>query len=511
MLSTGFRQTCLFEPVLESSDMNLPVPFRNRMVQHLGTESQAFFDALALTPPTSIRIHPGKFDHSLQLHPILWTRYGYYIKDRPVFTLDPLLHAGCYYVQEASSMLLESVMSRLKFTDSKPPVVLDLCAAPGGKSTHLLSLLPRDAVFVSNEVIRSRVTILAENLAKWSSENVIISCSDSASFGRMSETFDMILVDAPCSGEGLFRKDPEAISQWSPEILGLNAQRQRRILRDVLPSLRTGGYLVYCTCTFNPAENLDVVNWLVMECGFESIPIHVEQNWGFVQQHAQDCTGLQAYPHKVTGEGFFISLLQKTSDFPIDHVSSKPAKSRPRKQRSRGSQERGGLQLNKQELDRFCRVSSSDCHQMTESLQVETAPRSVLTRGHEIFFVNESAADFLLRSQTALNVISCGIHLGKLTRQGFVPHHELALSRLLRSGSMPIVEVDQKAALNYLRREAVEFNSQEGLSLVTYSGCPLGLVKRMGSRVNNWYPQAWRIRMKLPDATAWSILDEVKK
>ena len=200
----------------------------------LGGEYDAFRAALDQDPQVSIRINTRKLSAPTKGAEVPWCATGQYLDKRPSFTLDPLLHAGCYYVQEASSMFVEQVYRQ--FIDTEAPVVLDLCAAPGGKSTHLASLLDGKGWLVSNEVMRNRVNILRENIIKWGAPNVTVTNNDPADFGKLTGLFDLILVDAPCSGEGMFRKDEQAVEEWSPENVRFCAERQRRILADIFPA-----------------------------------------------------------------------------------------------------------------------------------------------------------------------------------------------------------------------------------------------------------------------------------
>jgi len=236
------------------TQIQFPPAFEQRMRPHLDKSWEEFEQAHQQFPPVSIRFNPKKAHSPIDLTIIPWTSHGYYLGERPSFTLDPLFHAGSYYVQEASSMFLEQAF--LQAVDRTKPInVLDLCAAPGGKSTHLLSLMNKESLLVTNEVIRSRASTLAENIQKWGYDNVAVTNNDPQDFKRLSGFFDVIVVDAPCSGEGLFRKDPGAMGQWSTDNVALCARRQQRILNDVWPALKEGGILIYSTCTYNELEN----------------------------------------------------------------------------------------------------------------------------------------------------------------------------------------------------------------------------------------------------------------
>lgn len=278
--------------------MQLPEAFITRTKALLGNEWNAFEQALNQERPISIRLNPQKskeisFDFEVE-SPVPWASNAYYLSSRPVFTLDPLFHAGCYYVQEASSMFPEHFIKNYIHESVK---VLDLCAAPGGKSTHLSATLPEGSLLVSNEVIRSRVNILSENLIKWGNPNTIVTNNDPKDIGKLKAYFDVIVCDLPCSGEGMFRKDPVAVSEWSVNNVKRCAERQRQIINDVFPALKPGGILIYSTCTYNREENEDNIDWICKTFETELL----EEPRRFM-------------PHKIKGEGFFIAGLRKTGE-----------------------------------------------------------------------------------------------------------------------------------------------------------------------------------------------------
>lgn len=280
--------------------MNLPEAFVNRTKNLLGNEYQELVKALELVPPTSIRAN-NKIDYQPSEEHVTWCESGFYLNERPLFTADPLFHAGVYYVQEASSMFLVQAIKQ-HFPEAQ--TVLDLCAAPGGKSTLLSQTLPESSLLVSNEIIRSRAYILAENLIKWGNPNVVVTNNDPKDFDTLSGFFDAIVIDAPCSGEGMFRKDAGAIEEWSEYNVKLCAERQRQIVSSVWDALKTDGILVYSTCTFNREENEENVRWICEELGADLLNIDLHGN--------EDITvsdfGYRFYPHKTKGEGFFMSV-----------------------------------------------------------------------------------------------------------------------------------------------------------------------------------------------------------
>src|SRR5436190_6299562 len=252
---------------------------------------------------TSIRINPSKdFEFRIsnfETVPVPWCQYGYYLKERPSFTFDPLFHAGCYYVQEASSMFLEQALQQT-IDLSKAVTILDLSAAPGGKSTHIQSLISKDSLLVSNEVIRSRANILRDNVIKWGSNNVAVTSNDPKSFVRLRNYFDAVVVDATCSGSGLFRRDEQAIDQWSENNVQLCSQRQQRILADVWPALKKDGILIYSTCSYSNEENESILDWMMNEFGVESCELIVDEKWNIDKvRSAMGAVGYRFWPYKM--------------------------------------------------------------------------------------------------------------------------------------------------------------------------------------------------------------------
>jgi len=278
--------------------MQLPEAFITRTKALLGDEWDAFEQALNQERPVSIRLNPQKFNETLLdfevESPVPWASNAYYLSSRPVFTLYPLFHAGCYYVQEASSMFPEHFIKNYVHESVK---VLDLCAAPGGKSTQLSATLPEGSLLVANEVIRSRVNILSENLIKWGNPNTIVTNNDTKDIGKLKAFFDVIVCDLPCSGEGMFRKDPVAVSEWSVNNVKRCAERQRQIINDIFPALKPGGILIYSTCTYNREENEDNIDWICKTFETELL----EEPRRFM-------------PHKTRGEGFFIAGFRKAGE-----------------------------------------------------------------------------------------------------------------------------------------------------------------------------------------------------
>ena len=413
----------------------------------------------------SIRLNPFKGLAGPEGTPVPWSPYGRILADRPVFTLDPLFHAGCYYVQDSSAMfvghLFRKLLSaslpgsqplktsgcagplplpseagpsllrsrgRLRFSEataaSAPQIrVLDLCAAPGGKTTDLAASLRERYgdrfLLVANEVMKARVKILDDNVARWGDPNVMVTSADPAAFARMGGYFDIIVADVPCSGEGMFRKDPRAREEWSPAVVDLCASRQRRILADVWPALREGGWLLYSTCTYEAAENDDNLAWAAAELGGEILEPEAE-----FEEY-----GVRRTPHGhlleagvVPGEGQWAGALRKT------------------------------------------------------------APQTVTT-----------GAD-----PAILRPLRQGLRKGETKGRDFVPDADYALSILFDRNEYNCVDVDRQTALRFLHRDALTLpQAAPGYNAVTYQGHPLGFVKNIGSRCNNLLPKDRRILMNV--------------
>ena len=285
-----------------------PSEFINGLRESLGPERAGrILAALQQEPEVSVRVNPFKLtltamrEHfgALAGDPVPWAPdEAFYLRERPSFTLDPLFHAGAYYVQEASSMYAGVLFERaLEGLGRRTGLrVLDLCAAPGGKTTQLLSHLDETSLLVANEVVPARATVLAENVARWGCSNVAVSQSDPSAFGALRGWFDVVVTDVPCSGEGMFRKDERAVAEWSLDAVRLCAARQRRIVGDVWPALAPGGWLIYSTCTFNRQEDEDNVDWICRELGGTCLEMR------------------HFYPGEDRGEGFFAALIHKLGD-----------------------------------------------------------------------------------------------------------------------------------------------------------------------------------------------------
>ncbi|MDR1632778.1 MAG: RsmB/NOP family class I SAM-dependent RNA methyltransferase [Dysgonamonadaceae bacterium] len=436
--------------------MQLPEAFISQTKTLLGKEWDAFEQSLHQERPTSVRLNPQKTDNDFLRQtvfevesPVAWASNAYYLRSRPVFTLDPLFHAGCYYVQEASSMFLEHF---IKSYVRKPVIALDLCAAPGGKSTHLSAILPEGSLLVANEAIRSRANILSENLIKWGNPQTVVTNNYPANIGRLEAFFDVIVCDLPCSGEGMFRKDPGAITEWSVRNVKLCAERQRQIISDIFPALKPGGILIYSTCTYNREENEDNIDRICREFEAELL----EEPRRFM-------------PHKTKGEGFFIAALRKGNEMECSSVIA----------------------------DLTHNPKTIGNHPFFQWLS-KPGDYAFFSENNTFFAfpVNHYKAYLFLKK--SLRIVSTGVILGKIKGKDLIPNHALAMSTALSEKAFPRWDLDRETALKYLRKEALQNIPAEippGFVIVAYHNQPLGFIKNIGTRANNLYPQEWRIRI----------------
>jgi NOL1/NOP2/sun family putative RNA methylase len=443
--------------------MTLPELFVERTKKILGNDFSLFEKALNENAPTSVRVN-NKMEYIPVGEKVKWCNQAYYLDERPLFTADPLFHAGVYYVQEASSMFLHQAIKQ-HFANAE--TVLDLCAAPGGKSTLLTQTLPENSLLISNEIVRSRAYILAENLIKWGNHNVIVTNNEARDFANLPGFFDAVIIDAPCSGEGMFRKDAGAIEEWSLQNVNMCAQRQRNILADVWDALKTDGILVYSTCTFNTEENEENVHWICEELGAEILKIDLGDNTNITESDA----GYRFYPHKTRGEGFFLSVLRKKTQ-PERKLKYKTDKNKPQKPISKNSIL--PITLNKEE-------------------KWEIVPLNNLLYAYP----KQRQNDYLL-IVNQLRCIHSGILLGEIKGSDFIPSTCSALSKELNKEALKTVELNYETAISFLKKEAIQLpDTTRGFILVCYKGQALGWVKNVGNRCNNLYPTEWRIRMNI--------------
>jgi 16S rRNA C967 or C1407 C5-methylase (RsmB/RsmF family)/NOL1/NOP2/fmu family ribosome biogenesis protein len=449
--------------------MILPQTLLKQLEPIKGFDQQAFLLAHDTAAPVSVRLHTIKGKDLYGSNEIVpWCSDGRYLAERPVFTLDPLFHAGAYYVQEASSMFLHHVLKHI-LQDRTGLRVLDLCAAPGGKSTLIASLLSADSLLVCNEVIRTRAAILEENIARWGYMNTWVTGNDPREFSKLTGYFDVIVVDAPCSGSGLWRRDHNALNEWSDANVQLCGERQQRILADVWPSLKEDGILIYATCSYSPQEDEEILAWLKNTYSVETVRVPISAEWGIVQVEADGLCGYRFFPGQLKGEGLFMAALRKKED-------ARPAK--PPKARSLHDK-------------KIAQQAAFLLHDL-EALYIPSGHNeySAIHPAHE--------QDVLILSQ-CLYLRRVGLPLGGPSAKEWMPAHDVALA-IDGATQLPSIEVDRQQALTYLKREDMGLaDIPKGLLMVRYNGLGLGWVKALGNRMNNYLPKHWRIRMELPD------------
>ena len=421
--------------------MQLPKEFEEYTRSLMGEELYSkLISGLAATPPVSIRLNPFKVAkdayledeeqlNGLQLTPVPWAKDGYLLSERPSFTLDPLFHAGAYYVQEASSMFLDFIIRQLI---KEPVTMLDLCAAPGGKTTCAMAALPEGSILYSNEPIRTRANILAENVMKFGHPDIIVTNNYAKDYAKAKKTFDVILTDVPCSGEGMFRKDPNAINEWSTSNVDSCWKIQRSIVEDIWQCLKPGGILIYSTCTFNAHEDEENVQWIIDNLGADPIALEgVKEEWNITGALKGNLPVYRFIPGKTKGEGLFMAVMRKKGE------------------------------------------------------PTQGSTPTILKKERKISM-----------KEKGLKVITHGINPPTQKGKKTIPDISLALSINQKENDYPHVDVDRQTAINYLRREAITLpaDTPRGIVTITYKGLGLGFANNIGNRANNLYPQEWRIK-----------------
>jgi len=388
-----------------------------------------------------------------------WCGQGFYLADRPTFTFDPGWHAGRYYVQDASSMFIAHVIKSLIH---QPVRYLDLCAAPGGKTTAAMQALPCGSLVVANEIVPPRARVLADNVIRWGSPRCVVASNAPAQVGKLNGFFDVIAADVPCSGEGMMRKDDEAVAQWTPALVEQCAQRQREILADVWQALRPGGLLIYSTCTYNRQENEEIADFIIRELGATSLEVPVEPSWNIHPAIGSDCHGYRFMPHRVDGEGLFMAAFRKDGDSPRQDIRMKAKNTKKADDIGRNWLSRPDEYVIDQQGDLYI-VVPLDIHREVAALRA------------------------------TLNVLHAGVELATVMGRKTVPHHALAMSSARSGDAFPVCEVDYATALRYLRGESITVDAPRGYVLIAHEGAVLGFANNLGNRANNLYPKSQRI------------------
>ena len=456
--------------------MQLPEKFVLRMAEELGVdEGRKLCDALLTEPSTSVRMNPFKLSEcEYEAKPIGWSDGGYTLVSRPSFTLDPKFHAGAYYVQEASSQFAGYVMEQAMGGKEacRGRKILDMCAAPGGKSTHYASLVGREGLVVANEINRSRCAVLADNARKWGIGNMIITCNDSSRYVAVERWFDAVAVDAPCSGEGMFRKLDEAVEQWSEANVEMCAERQWEIVQNAFEALSEGGVLLYSTCTFNRSEDEGVVERLLEAYGeeLESAPkIEVQSAWGVKCGEVGCFQTFRFFPHNLSGEGMFMAVAKR--------------KGEPSAKRKLPKSKRQLLQA----------VDRKSCDELSKWVSSESEMRYFVA-GETIYGCRKEYYEVIDALSGVLSVVYSGVAMGQIFKGKLKPDPALAFYVDLNQEAVASRDLNREDALSFLRKQDISAQLfEDGINLVRYEGLPLGFVKRVGARVNNMYPNSLRI------------------
>lgn len=452
--------------------MILPQPLLQDLRTVPGFDEASFINAHTIGALTSVRMHPIKgAGINIPGEKIPWCSNGIYLAERPVFTLDPAFHGGGYYVQEASSMFLEHIYKQV-VPQTEGLRILDLCAAPGGKTTLLASLLTKDSLLISNEVIRSRASILEENALRWGYTNNWVTCNDPRDFTQLSGYFDVIVIDAPCSGSGLFRKDRKALEDWTEANVDLCSARQQRILADIWPSLKEGGIIIYATCSFSPQEDEEILDWIGDEYEAESVSVPISSDWGITATESpkRKMQGYRFFPGKTKGEGFFIAAIRK-------------------------KEYTGSLRFQRSKPQNMSKIKAQAGYLLSDDTVQFIQP------GKEISYNAIAAAHeadwFLLQKMFYFR--KAGLPLGSPTAKEWLPAHDIALS-IDASAQLSAIDVSRDQALKFLKREDMNLdNIQKGWHIIKYNNIGLGWIKSLQNRANNYLPKHWRIRMEIPD------------
>lgn len=440
---------------------------KTKELEHFSLEK--FSEILNTESPVSVRYHKRKSIATVdKSDSVPWCNHARYLEERPIFTLDPLFHAGCYYVQEASSMFLWHVLNQI-IPNEKNVNILDLCAAPGGKSTLIADFLNNEGCLVANEVIKQRAYVLTDNIIKWAYHNTIVTNTDPSQLGKIENTFDAIIIDAPCSGEGMWRKDANAMTEWSESHVELCCSRQKRIVSDILPALKGGGHLIYSTCTYNADENINNIKWMMETYDLECIDIAIDEKWNITCINETNAIGYQFLPYKLKGEGFFISILRK-----------------------KGNKLGQGQNITPTKVQMVSRAEKDIIH---EWLNDEGKELSILkSPSDNIYLATDAAANMFGKLEKHARVMQTGIKVGKLNKKLFIPEHGLALSLILNN-NIAKIELNLNDALDYLRKNLYSVDGDiKGWAVITFQGINLGWVKNLGNRINNYLPNEFKIR-----------------
>ena len=449
----------------------LPVAFTERMRKQLGAEeAERLFAALDGVSPVAVRLNPAKCgDEGVwnDGEAIAWSRNGRKLKERPSFTLDTAFHAGAYYVQEAASQFIDYILAS---EDLQGKRVLDMCSAPGGKTTIYSTAVGEDGLVVANEYVRARANVLADNVRKWGMGNVLVTNNAPEHISPFEGWFDLVAVDAPCSGEGMFRKEEVARQDWSEDAVRMCAQRQLSIVREAWQTLKNGGLFIYSTCTFKEDEDEGVLHTYIEGMGdvFESSQrVDIKEQWGIVRGEVGAFQTFRFFPHNTDSEGLFVAVARK----------AEPTTQRTPKARKKVMQEVD--KSSRKELSRWLKASE----QHTFAMVADT----IYAYRTEQFKAVQALSE-------GLTAIYSGVAMGQIFKGKLKPDWALSQYVGLDRKSVAVEELDEERALDYLRKKDIAVGDMaEGMNLVTHKDRALGFVKRIGARCNNLYPNSLKI------------------
>ena len=449
----------------------LPIAFTERMREQLGCEeAESLFAALETASPVAVRLNPAKSGGEgvwSDGEAIAWSKNGRKLKARPSFTLDTAFHAGAYYVQEAASQFIDYVIAGEELRGKR---VLDMCSAPGGKTTIYSTAVGVEGLVVANEYVRSRANVLADNVRKWGMGNVLVTNNAPEHLSQFEGWFDLVAVDAPCSGEGMFRKEEVAREDWSDEAVKMCAARQLSIVREAWRSLRDGGLFIYSTCTFNDEEDEGVLNAFIEESGdvFEpSREIEIDENWGIVTGNVGAFQTFRFFPHKTDSEGLFVAVARKNESTP------------QRTPKSRKKVLQDVDKASRKELSRWLMEADNYAFAMA---------------GDTIYAYHDEQYKAVQALSEGLTAIYSGVAMGQIFKGKLKPDWALSQYVGLNRDVVAIEELDDERALDYLRKRDIAVGDMvEGINMVTHHGRALGFVKRVGARCNNLYPNSLKI------------------
>ena len=450
----------------------LPIAFTERMRKQLGAEeAEHLFSALDGLSPVAVRLNPAKCGEEgvwSDGEEIGWSKSGRKLKERPSFTLDTAFHAGAYYVQEAASQFIDYLISGEELQGKR---VLDMCSAPGGKTTIYSTAVGEEGLVLANEYVRSRANVLADNVRKWGMGNVLVTNNAPEHISQFEGWFDLVAVDAPCSGEGMFRKEEVAREDWSEEAVKMCAARQLSIVREAWQSLKDGGLFIYSTCTFNEDEDEGLLRAFIEEVGdvFEpSQRVEIDDKWGIVRGEVGAFQTFRFFPHKTDSEGLFVAIARK-----VEPTTQRTPKARKKVM---------------QEVDKISRKELSRWLQGSDNYTFAMVADTIYAYRTEQFKAVQALSE-------GLTAIYSGVAMGQIFKGKLKPDWALSQYVKLERKVVETVELDEASALDYLRKRDIAVGDmREGINLLTHRGRALGFAKRVGARCNNLYPNSLKIQ-----------------